>query len=250
MINALQEGVNHKGVLMNKKILLVMLAIALVFAMALASCGDSGGGGSTDTELGFATYAGITSDSAYALTITESSARYAAQTGDAYVMSIVPLSGGAVDKSSGTVTVSGTALTLDKGGTVTVNSSGGITAITGTINLDGGGTHDGPGDTTTPSAIGSEFVGRWTEADFSISIKADGTFEYVMNYMGKKDFTVKGVCFIDDDDYLVFIPANFKHEGPLCYADEEKEHMSDFIAGISPPYLQVFMGSMMYGCTK
>jgi hypothetical protein len=59
MINALQEGVSQ-GVLMNKKILLVMLAVALVFGMTLVGCKDSDDGEKANTDPKTIVITGIT----------------------------------------------------------------------------------------------------------------------------------------------------------------------------------------------
>jgi hypothetical protein len=51
-------------------------------------------------------------------------------------------------------------------------------------------------------------------------------------------FTLKG-AYVITDDMAVFIPANFKHEGKLCYANEEKDHMNPFMAEIEGSNLTI-----------
>jgi hypothetical protein len=229
----------------NKKILFAVLAIALVLGMT--ACPGGGDVGSYGTQVvppppstpdpESVTYAGYTAEDAYTLTITQSSARYTAVSGDSYIMSIAPLSGGAVKTSKGEVTLDGTTFTLSKGGTVTVNSAGGITATTA-ITLDDDTTQGASSVTPTNSTEAPKYKGKWTGAvkdttgSFSISINEDGTFVYEYPYSGKLDFTVKGT-YVTTDDKAVFVPANFKHEGKsLCYPEEETDFMKVFSATV------------------
>jgi hypothetical protein len=240
---------------MKNKILLAVLAIALVFGMTLAGCKDSGSTDTnTNTVLESVTYAGYTSEDAYTLTITQSSARYTAVSGDSYIMSIVPLSGGAVKTSKGEVTLDGTTFTLSKGGTVTVNSTGGITATTA-ITLDDGTTQDASSVTPSSPTEAAKYKGTWkgavkdTTGSFSISINEDGTFVYEYPYSGKLDFTVKGT-YVTTDDKAVFVPANFKHEGKLCYAEEETNSMKVFSATVDNSTLTITGVMGVSSCTK
>ncbi|MDR2576037.1 MAG: hypothetical protein LBC52_06295 [Treponema sp.] len=126
----------------SKKILLGILAIALVFTMMVVGCDN----GSTDNNVPTTqsvTYQSAGSDgSTYILTITKSTARYAVKEGDSYVLTIKK--SGQPDKvSKGIVSEVGDdgALTLQPNNsgsetfTVTVNDSGQMEEIKGTITV-------------------------------------------------------------------------------------------------------------------
>jgi len=124
------------------KILFTILAVTLVFGMT--ACSDKPGE-EKQASVGSATYSGIGADgNAYILTVTETegrSARYAAQTGDYYVLKIIVIDSGAVKISKGKVTGAGGTLKLtpEGGSEFTVEVSGeGIKTINGEIKTDKG----------------------------------------------------------------------------------------------------------------
>jgi len=90
-------------------------------------------------------------------------------TGDAYTLNVYDKEGNSKGKSSGTITVSGGTYTLSNGGTVTISSDS-MTAITGSINKDGGGT------LTTPSKLvavkdggNGSLNGTWKKEDMTVT---------------------------------------------------------------------------------
>jgi len=167
----------------NKTILLAILAVALVLVMTACPADSPAGspGPSSappaSSEEQFAVYTAMSSDSAYVLTIKDSSGSAASHTvtaGDDYVLQIISLSDGEEKKSSGTVTAVGASLTLTPSGsstTFTVTVSGeNISAISGTIMLEDDTPESAPGS-VTPFTPGPSLVGTW--------IKSDNEFKYV-----------------------------------------------------------------------
>jgi len=154
----------------NKKVLLAIMAVVLVLGMT--SCDTGGGGASTEQS---AVYSGISGDNAYILTITDSAGKASdtAKAGDAYVLTIIPLSGGTKKESRGTVTtVIGDTLTLASSTTFTVTVSGGnISAISGTIKFDDDTKESVTLTSVTPSTSDTSLVGTW--------IKDDNEWKYV-----------------------------------------------------------------------
>jgi len=120
--------------------ILAIVALVAVIGFLMAACDDGGGGNKPQ----IVTYTGTLSGTAYTLKITEKTARYAAQSGDAY-----ELTAGS-NKSSGTVSnVSGNVLTLKPSNanttfTATVSGSS-LIALNGTITYTNGTTADAPG---------------------------------------------------------------------------------------------------------
>jgi len=119
---------------------------------------DGGTGGNTPQT---ATYTGTSGGTAYTLKITENTARYAAQNGDAY-----ELTAGS-KKSTGTVSsVSGGSLTLkptNKTTTFTATVSGSsLTALNGTITWTDGTTATAPGAFTGGTDPGTGGNMTWT----------------------------------------------------------------------------------------
>jgi len=142
-----------------------IIALVAVIGFSFAACDTSGGGAPAAQKV---TYTGIAGDgTTYKLEITENTARYAAQSGDAYKLTV------GVNISTGTVSanVNGV-LTLvpSKSGqttfTITVSVNG-ITAMTGTITFD---------DNTTASAPTGTWSGDWTKWGDAItfSVGANG----------------------------------------------------------------------------
>ena len=127
----------------NKKFLVmaVLAAVALVFG--LVGCGDAENG-PTDGGPLTATYKGYAGPSLCTLVITENTARYAAQVGDGYVLTVN------LYDSKGTVSnVDGEELTLKPSNTETtftvVISGTYLTELNGTITWENGETQVGPG---------------------------------------------------------------------------------------------------------
>jgi len=158
---------------MKKTIKLIgVIAMVAVIGFSMAACGgnsDPGdkGPGYVSTPIAQAvTYRGTTTGgSIYTLVITENTARYVAQSGDSYVLTITV--SGTTKTSSGTVTTAGNTLTLTPSGstttfTVTISESG-ITNMTGTITLDGGTTETAPTQITATPIPPEELsvVERW-----------------------------------------------------------------------------------------
>jgi hypothetical protein len=135
----------------------------LALALAAVSCkdsagttGDSNSGGALQTL----TYSGTAGGDTYTLVITEKSARYAAKADDTYVLTV------GTKKSTGTVSsVSGGALSLKPTNapteifTVTVSSTTGITAITGTITFTDNTKNTNPPGSLTNGSSGSGTTG-------------------------------------------------------------------------------------------
>ena len=121
----------------------MVLLVGLVLVFALVGCGDPEGG-PTGGNPQTVTYTGTANSVTYTLKITENTARYTAQSGDAY-----ELTAGA-KKSAGTVSnIAGSVLTLTPSNqgaqsfTTTVSGTG-ITAMTGTITWNNGSTENAP----------------------------------------------------------------------------------------------------------
>ena len=135
-----------------KAMIAVLAAAVLVFA--LGGCGDADGG-PTSSGPGTVSYSGYAGNVKYTLKITDHTARYAAQVGDSYELTI---SSGA-KKSTGTVSGIGVTFTLQPSAsgasafTVTVAGTG-ISAMSGTITWDGGGTDPAPAALTPNSENG------------------------------------------------------------------------------------------------
>ena len=148
------------------------LALALIFALALSACSNPAGP-DLKTEPLTETYTTVKGTKTYELTITQSAANAKAKAvaksvaraaftpaaGDTYVLKITE--NGVIQISSGTVKAysnnkftlaasTNVSVTFD----VTINSSGGITNITGTITVQGGETVNGPGSLTTSGGGG------------------------------------------------------------------------------------------------
>jgi hypothetical protein len=141
-----------KGFFMkNTKILLTVLAIALVLGMT--ACGDGGGGRVVSTEDVDTSviYSSADNSNTYTLEVIKSGSRaaYNPTGGDDYTMTITKMSDGTTNESDGKVkTFSGGKFDLEKGGKsfeVTV-ADGAMTAITGNIPLN-------DGTTVTPGTV-------------------------------------------------------------------------------------------------
>ncbi len=122
-------------------------ALVAVIGFTMITCDNGTGGKSTITTKPVpqtVEYSGTGDDgSTYTLKITENTARYAAQVGDSYELTVT--SGSSTKKSSGTVTAIGNTLELTPSGgtpddtfTIAVTTTGGITAVTGKITFDDG----------------------------------------------------------------------------------------------------------------
>lgn len=180
----------------NKRFWLGILVMVSVFGITVAGCGSGGsGGGGAQTG----TYTGKTADNeTYTLKITGSGrAAFSPQTGDSY-----ELTAGS-KKSTGTVDkVAGGVLTLKPSNSeekfnVTVTSSGGITAISGTITWSDNKTETAPG-ALSPSGgnsggsdLRSTLVGYWVS---TIKIRcyvgfyeSDGTYWFSYSSVGTGD---------------------------------------------------------------
>jgi hypothetical protein len=133
--------------------LAVPLAMALVFALALAAC-DNGTTGGGPLALGSVSYESSKGDTSYKLTITQSKARdvYSPASGDTYLLLITK--GKETKTSIGIVqsAVNGTLKLKPESSTATFSvliNSGGITSIYGTITTGTGETVQAPGSFTS-----------------------------------------------------------------------------------------------------
>jgi hypothetical protein len=160
---------------------------ALILTLALASCGESGNSGDSNTGGNSGapqtvSYSGTASGETYTLIITESAARYAAKTGDTYVLIV------GSDISSGTVSsVAGSVLTLKPSNnsaptfTATVSSAG-ITAMNGTITFKGDSTKSAPatisGSGSGSAVSDSSIIGTWAGESYAgiFTFTANGTW--------------------------------------------------------------------------
>jgi hypothetical protein len=200
---------------MKNKILLTILAIALLFGMT--ACGGSGSGDGGDDDGGGSpvtttspVYTGRASGTTYTLKITESAAR--AATGDGY-----ELTNGS-RKSRGSITgVTGTGTytyTLKPSNssttyTVTVSQTSGITGISGTITWTDNTTTAGPGTLTggntgtfaydiqktsgklTLSGIPPKFNGKYVMAvGFTESSDVDDSFLIALSTISTTNVTL------------------------------------------------------------
>jgi hypothetical protein len=125
---------------MKNKILLAIMAVALVFAFTSCNNGSTGKGPQEKQRL-TDTYTGVTADGdTYTLKITQKAALFAILKNDTYELTVgLKKSAGIVDKADGNV------LTLKPDGatvpfTVTITTGGGITKIESTITWSDGST--------------------------------------------------------------------------------------------------------------
>jgi len=169
--------------------LLGIAAVVTAIGFSMAGCNNGGGDGDGEDPQ-VVTYSGIGDDgSTYTLVITEG-ARYVAQVGDSYVLTVTK--DGTTKTSSGTVTVAGETLTLTPSSseappfTVTVSSSD-ITAMTDIITFDNGDTapapttvkpNDGSGNNPDPTV-------NPIEAAFTNMLKA--------NFVSGSNMTVESI---------------------------------------------------------
>ena len=146
--------------------LLAIIAIVAVIGFSMTACElpDDEDNNSAPTPQ-TVTYSGTANGETYTLIITENTnGRYTAKNGDSYVLTV------GTKKSTGTVTVNGSTLTLAPSSsgasafTVTVSSSG-ITAMSGTITFDDGATQEAPATVTPtpPPTTGNPLEGTWLE---------------------------------------------------------------------------------------
>jgi hypothetical protein len=158
-----------------KKSLLVLLAIALAFALVFTACDNGGGGGGKTPSSGSTrdpvTYTGTAGGVTYTLKIEDGGARAVLTPAkdDKYTLTAGgKTSTGAVNSFTGGVLT--LAPSKDSGKTFTATVSGaGITAMTGTITYDDGTTASAP-SITPPSG-------------------------------GAKSITITGITGLTDDDY-------------------------------------------------
>jgi len=147
--------------------LLCAIAIASVIGFSVMACSSGGGGTApekTPQPPQTVSYSSISGGSAYILTITEKAARYAANTGDDYVLEIIKLSDSSTKTSKGKVTGKGSPLQLtpDGGSPFTVTVDGGkMTKIEGTITLTDNTPQPAPGS-LTPNGLDASLNGTWT----------------------------------------------------------------------------------------
>ena len=132
---------NMKSNMLNRYRLLAIISLMLVITFALTSCG---GGASPQTV----TYTGTAGGKTYTLKIIENTERYAAQSGDAYELTVgTKKSSGKVDKvENGVLTLKSNSEETFKA-TVLGNN---ITGFTGSVTWDG---------ESTPTPLPSELTG-------------------------------------------------------------------------------------------
>jgi hypothetical protein len=236
----------QKGVFLmkNKKILLVIPAIALVFAMAVIGCGSSGASsiGEKPTSV---TY--ISADSAgntYELEISSASARaaYNPKQGDNYVLTINPGN----KKSSGTVkSFTGGEFTLAKGNDEfkVAITNGEMTEIKGTIPCDDGSKKEAPAGRLTPvnnelPHAGDGSLGETVNiTDQSVIDAPSGTVEFdeyfKENIIGSEVKTVNGK--------LTFkLTSNIKQEF-LAQETQSLDEYNGRLVTKTPSDLQIIM---------
>jgi hypothetical protein len=137
----------------NMKKQYLSIVIFTVLLIGFTGCGNPSGGDSEPQSIVYKSSAGSTT---YELTITAT-----VKIGDSYILKITN-----TKTSTGTIKgVSGDILTLkpsssDTTFTITIGS-GGMTDISGSIQLDGGGVETGPG-TVIPSTP-AKFAGTWVK---------------------------------------------------------------------------------------
>jgi len=187
----------------NARLVWIIALIAIIALMAACPADDS--------EPQTVTYSGKDNDSIYTLKITEG-ARYAAQDGDSYVLTVT--TSGTTKTSSGTVTVAGATLTLTPSGstttfTITVDASG-IIEMSGTITFNDSTTAAAP--TTVTPLTPTKFDGRWLNlyalsdygyTDFSWTFTGD---QCLFKTAGTQTFTWLGT-FTFTDTTITFTPA-------------------------------------------
>ncbi len=168
-----------------------IIALVAVMTFAMASCNNGTGGGSDNDPLPqTATYTGTANGSTYTLIITENTARYTAEIGDSYVLTVT--SGGTTKTSSGTVTATGNTLTLTPSGTtatftITITTTGGITAVTGKITfIDGTKSEEESVVVTPPSGSGGTFTVTGIPAEYN------GKYAYFEGEVNDNDLPLVG----------------------------------------------------------
>jgi hypothetical protein len=222
----------------------IALAAAITFSAALlvTACDD----GSTEAPR-TVKYVSNANGNTYTLTITEKTSRaaYTAQKGDRYVLKI-EYANGTTKTSKGTVSAveaDGSLKLLPSGAsapfTVTMNSSGEIASITGTITFEAGEPEQGPGG-VTPDTGGSAFLG--TKLVFSG--EQVYTYKETNNTVTYPEY--KGNLTLEDNNggtvtitggkfsYTIGTPVSLEDIGLLFgYYDEEEDSFDDGGATVS-----------------
>jgi hypothetical protein len=139
------------------------IALVAVIGFSMAACGDSGGGNNQQTE----TYTGTSGGTTYTLKITENTARYTAQSGDAYV-----LTAGSKTSKGMVISFENGILTLIPSNAPTAQftvavSENRITAINNTITWTDNTTADAPGAFTGGGNLPGGNSGDWKVVDVS-----------------------------------------------------------------------------------
>ena len=162
-----------------KKAILLLLITSFVW---MSSCGDDDDDGGAQAV----TYSGKDGSTTYTLKITEAGARYAAQEGDSYELTV------GKNKSRGTVTsVSGDTLTLTPSNssvpfTATVSDDG-LTGLDGTVTWTNRQTENFSSKTLTPNGAsssggggggggGSGLNGNWVDTKGGVLVLSGGSF--------------------------------------------------------------------------
>jgi hypothetical protein len=174
---------------MKKKIVLAVLAVALVLGMTAIGCSNSTTAGDVgDTSV---LYRSADANNSYDLEIIKSGAKaaYSPRGGDDYTMTVTSMSDGSSKKSDGKVkTFSGGKFTLEKDGNsfeVTI-ADGAMTAITGAIPLNDGTTIPSPGAVTklgtfTLTGIPAQYNGWEAAIDYNGEISNFGLFSLIIS---------------------------------------------------------------------
>jgi len=218
-----------------------VIALAAIIGFSMAACG--GGGDDGDGGDNTATYTGTSGGQSYTLKITKDPARYTAQIGDAYELTIgSKKSTGTVSNVSGnvltlkpsnatttfTATVSGTSLTsLDDTITWTDNTTAaGPGSLTGSTNPGtgtGGGSGNlagttwkytesspgmGPGTVTltfTASTVKMEFLGQTQlTQNGTYTVKGNSiTIKWDTGYTGSASLSVDGNTLTTSEGYIL-----------------------------------------------
>jgi len=138
-----------------------IIAFVVVIGLGMTACDN----GNDDPKPQTVTYSGTADGSTYTLKITEASARYTAQVGDSYVLTVTTNS--TTKTSSGTVTTAGNTLELTPSFSgaptfeVTVSTSG-ITGMDGEITFNDGEKATAPTTVTPGNGTGGNVGGTFT----------------------------------------------------------------------------------------
>ena len=191
--------------------LLAIIALVTVICFSMAACGgDDDGDGGDNT----ATYTGTSGGQSYTLKITKAPARYTAQIGDAYELTI------GSKKSTGTVSdVSGNTLTLTPTNapnapfTATVSGTS-LTALNHTITWNDNTTAAAPGALTGGGGGGgtdNDSWFKWSDPNTNV------TLDYSVANDGVCTITVGGIAEPDSEKWKAGAGYNYTAQAGKSY---------------------------------